>query len=49
MTVSAQTLYSRDLLDLNARAETWRQENAPHIAGINSTGPSALFAYIGQP
>ncbi|MDE0064328.1 MAG: MMPL family transporter [Gammaproteobacteria bacterium] len=48
MTVSAETLYSRDLLDLNARAEAWHQENATHIAGINSTGPSALFAYIGQ-
>ena len=48
MTVSAETLYSRDLLDLNARAEAWHQENASHIAGINSTGPSALFAYIGQ-
>ena len=48
MTVSAETLYSQDLLDLNARAEAWHQENATHIAGINSTGPSALFAYIGQ-
>ena len=48
MTVSAETLYSRDLLDLNARAEAWHQENATHITGINSTGPSALFAYIGQ-
>ena len=48
MTVSAETLYSRDLLDLNARADAWHQENATHIAGINSTGPSALFAYIGQ-
>ena len=48
MTVSAETLYSRDLLGLNARAEAWQQENAPHITGVNSTGPSALFAYIGQ-
>ena len=48
MTVSAETLYSQDLLDLNARAEAWLNENAPHVAGVNSTGPSALFAYIGQ-
>ena len=48
MTISAETLYSKDLLDLNARAEAWHQENATHITGINSTGPSALFAYIGQ-
>ena len=48
MTVSAATLQSRDLLDLNARAEAWSQEHATQIAGINSTGPSALFAYIGH-
>ena len=48
MSVSAQTLYSQDLLELNARAEAWLEENAPHVAGVNSSGPSALFAYIGQ-
>ena len=48
MSVSAQTLYSQDLLELNARAEAWLKENAPHVAGVNSSGPSALFAYIGQ-
>ncbi|WP_420604410.1 efflux RND transporter permease subunit [Methylobacterium sp.] len=48
VTVSAQTLYSQDLLDLNARAEAWLEENAPHVASVNSTGPAALFAYIGQ-
>ena len=48
MTVSSRTLYSRDLLDLNARAEAWLADNAPRIAGVNSSGPSVLFAYIGQ-
>ena len=48
MTVSSRTLYSRDLLDLNARAEAWLEDKAPEIAGVNSSGPSALFAYIGQ-
>ncbi|MCY4476569.1 MAG: MMPL family transporter [Gammaproteobacteria bacterium] len=48
MTVSSRTLYSRDLLDLNARAEAWLAENAPRIVGFNSSGPSVLFAYIGQ-
>ena len=48
VTISAKTLYSQDVLDLNARAEAWLKENAPHIASVNSTGPSALFAYIGQ-
>ena len=48
MSVSAETLYSKDLLALNARAEAWLDENASHVAGVNSTGPAALFAYIGQ-
>ncbi len=48
VTVSAKTLSSQELLDLNARAEAWLEENAPNIADVNSTGPAALFAYIGQ-
>ena len=48
LTVSAETLYSKDLLDLNERASLWLEANAPHVVGFNSTGPSALFAYIGQ-
>ncbi len=48
MTISAETLSSRELLELNARAEAWLKENAPHVGGVNSTGPAALFAYIGQ-
>ena len=48
MTVSSTTLYSQDLLDLNTRADAWLKENAPRIVGVNSSGPSALFAYIGQ-
>ena len=48
VTISAETLYSQELLELNARAETWLKENAPHVAGVNSTGPAVLFAYIGQ-
>ena len=48
VTISAETLSSRELLELNARAEAWLRENAPHVASVNSTGPAALFAYIGQ-
>ncbi len=48
MSVSAETLYSKDLLALNARAEAWLAENAAHVAEVNSSGPAALFAYIGQ-
>ena len=48
VTISAETLHSRDVLELNARAEAWLKENAPQVAGVNSTGPAALFAYLGQ-
>ena len=48
VSISAETLSSQELLELNARAEAWLKKNAPHIAGVNSTGPAALFAYIGQ-
>ena len=48
VSVSAETLYSQDLLALNARAEAWLDENAPDVGEVNSTGPAVLFAYIGQ-
>ncbi len=48
VTISAETLDSQELLALNARAEAWLKEYAPHVSSINSTGPAALFAYIGQ-
>ncbi len=48
VTISAQTLSSRELLELHARAEAWLKENAPHVASVNGTGPAVLFAYIGQ-
>ena len=48
VSISAQTLNSKDVLELNARAEAWLKENALHVAGVNSTGPASLFAYIGQ-
>ena len=48
VSISAETLYSADLLELNARAEAWLAENAPSVDEVNSTGPASLFAYIGQ-
>ena len=48
ISVSAKTLSSREILELNARADAWLDENAPNVTGVNSTGPAALFAYIGQ-
>ena len=48
VTISAETLDTREVLELNARAEAWLAENALHVASVNSTGPAALFAWIGQ-
>ncbi len=48
MTVTAETMYSNDLLELNSQAKDWAKENAPHIASVNSAGASEMFAYIGQ-
>ena len=48
VSVSTETLHSKELLELNANAETWLEDHAPHIAAVSGTGPSTLFAYIGQ-
>ena len=48
VTISAETLDTREVLELNARAEAWLAGNATHVASVNSTGPAALFAWIGQ-
>ena len=48
MTVTAKTLSSREVLDLNARAESWLEQNAPNIIRFESAGPALMFANIGQ-
>ena len=48
MTVTAKTLSSREVLDLNARAENWLEQNAPNIIRFESAGPALMFANIGQ-
>ena len=48
VSISTETLHSKALLELNARAKSWLKDNAPYVAGVNGTGPSTLFAYIGQ-
>ncbi len=48
VSISAETLDTQEVLELNARAEAWLKGNAAHVADVNSTGPAALFAYIGQ-
>lgn len=48
MTVTAETLSSRELLELHARATAWLDNNVPHIAQIEEAGPSLMFAHLGQ-
>ena len=48
VSVSAETLDSKDLLDLNTAAQNWLDENTTQVVSVNSTGPATLFAYIGQ-
>ena len=48
VSVQAQSLGSQELLELNTRARAWLSDNAPNVAGVNSTGPAVLFAWIGQ-
>ena len=48
MTVTATTLSSREVLDLDARSHAWLQANAPNVARAESAGPALMFAHIGQ-
>ena len=48
MTVTAKTLSSREVLELNARGEAWLKGNTPRITRVDSSGPALLFAHIGQ-
>ena len=48
MTVTAKTLSTQEVLALNARAEAWLKDNAPHIVRFESSGAALMFAHIGQ-
>ncbi|MCY4317747.1 MAG: MMPL family transporter [Alphaproteobacteria bacterium] len=48
MTVTTKTLSTQEVLELNARAEAWLKDNAPHIVRFESSGASLMFAHIGQ-
>ena len=48
VTVTAKTLSTREVLELNARAETWLDGNAPHVVRTEGSGPALMFAHIGQ-
>ena len=48
MTVSIKTLSSKEILALDKRAQKWLSNNAKHIKSANGTGPTVMFANIGQ-
>jgi hypothetical protein len=47
MTVSIKNLPSSQILALEARAQTWLQQNAPAVKA-EGTGPILMFSYIGM-
>jgi len=48
MTVSIQTISSNEILELGDRADSWLAKNAQHIKVAEGTGPTMMFANIGQ-
>lgn len=48
MTVSIQTISSNEIIELGNRAKKWLSENAKHIKVADGTGPTMMFANIGQ-
>ncbi|MCW9029885.1 MAG: MMPL family transporter [Gammaproteobacteria bacterium] len=48
MTVSIKTMSSNEILSLEKRAAKWITDNAKHIKEANGSGPTVMFANIGQ-
>ena len=48
MTVSIKTMSSKEILALEKRAQKWLAENTKYIKAANGTGPTVMFAHIGQ-
>ncbi|MCY4050608.1 MAG: MMPL family transporter [Gammaproteobacteria bacterium] len=48
MTVTARTLSTNELLELDARAKSWLKENTPSFSEVYSSGPALMFAHIGD-
>ena len=48
MTVTARTLSSREVLELDARAQAWLATNATHIVRAEGSGAALMFSHIGQ-
>ena len=48
VTVSARTLSSNEVLDLDRRALQWLEDNASHVAHAESSGTTLMFANLGR-
>jgi len=48
MTVTAKTLSTQELLELDARAKAWLDSNAPSFSEVESSGAALMFAHIGE-
>ncbi len=48
MTVSIQTISSNEIIELGDRAKKWLAENGKYIKVAEGTGPTMMFANIGQ-
>ena len=48
MTVTAKTLSSREVLELDARAQAWLEGYAPNIVRAQGSGAALMFSHIGQ-
>ena len=48
MSVTAITLPSQQVLELNERALAWLDDHAPHITRVDSAGAALMFSHIGQ-
>ena len=48
MTVSIKTMSSKGIIALEERAQEWLSKNAKFIKAADGTGPTVMFAHIGQ-
>ena len=48
MTVSIKTMSSNEIILLEKRAQEWIAKNAKYIKAADGTGPTVMFAHIGQ-
>ena len=48
MTVSIKTMSSNEIIELEKRAQEWIAKNAKYIKAADGTGPTVMFAHIGQ-